>query len=271
MERSYRARSVDPASLNDEERRLIEQHRLTLAHIGFRRQMRANFRGLAPQEFAESAETCFRASGEPVFELAALEARLEVLEQHTEAVERRLNGELEIWLPAIAQKQYLVAVDPAGGGVRGDYSAVEVLEMETGLQCAEFAGHRGGLELARLASDLACEYNRAWLVVERNNHGAGVLAYLEGPCACDHIYSQHGQAGWLTTSLSRPAALGRLAAALVDEPQRFMSRRFLAECRSFVRLADGNSGARAGAHDDRVMAMAIGLAAREELLVKRRS
>jgi hypothetical protein len=70
--------------------------------------------------------------------------------------------------------------------------------------------------------------------------------------------------------LSRPAALGRLGAALVEEPHRFLSRRFLAECRSFVRLADGSSGARPGTHDDRVMAMAIGLAAREEVLVKGR-
>jgi hypothetical protein len=74
------------------------------------------------------------------------------------------------------------------------------------------------------------------------------------------------KAGWLTTSLSRPEALGRLASALVDEPQCFQSRRLLGECRSFVRLPNGRSGAQAGAHDDRVMAMAIALAAREELL-----
>jgi hypothetical protein len=50
-----------------------------------------------------------------------------------------------------------------------------------------------------------------------------------------------------------------------------MSRRLLGECRSFVRLANGKSGARAGTHDDRVMAMAIGLAARAEMLGKDRS
>jgi hypothetical protein len=80
------------------------------------------------------------------------------------------------------------------------------------------------------------------------------------------VYAQGGQAGWLTTSVSRPAALGRLAAALVDEPRRFLSRRLLGECRSFVRLANGRAGAKSGTHDDRVMAMAIGLAARAELL-----
>ena len=167
------------------------------------------------------------------------------------------------------QKKYLVAVDPAGGGSEGDYSAAQVLEMETGLRrCAEFAGHMGGLELARLVTDLASEYNRAWLVVERNNHGSGVLAMIEHVCHYERVYRQGGQAGWLTTSLSRPAVLGKLDAALVEEPQRFQSRGLLGECRTFVRLPNGSSGARAGTHDDRVMAMAIGLGARAEMAEK---
>jgi hypothetical protein len=266
MERRYRAEAVEEAALTEEERTLRRRQRLTLEQIGYRRQIRANFRGLAAQEFAEDEESCFRASGEPVFELDAIEARLA---EAPEPVERRRNGELEIWLPAIRGKQYVLAVDPAGGGCQGDYSAVEVLEMETGWQCAEFAGHLGGLELAKLICALAAEYGQAWVVVERNNHGSGVLAYLEAPCGYQRVYRTGGQPGWLTTSLSRPAALGRLAAALVDEPECFMSRRLLGECRSFVRLKNGSAGARPGMHDDRVMAVAIGLAARAEMLEKR--
>ncbi len=265
MEPRYRAETVDAASLTEEERELLRREDLDPGQIGFRRQIRANFRGVARQEFAEDDESCFLASGESVFELGAIDKRIEEL---PEPVERRRNGDLEVWLPAVKGRQYLIAVDPAGGGSEGDYSAAEVLEMETGLQCAEFAGHVGGLELARLVTELAREYNRAWVVVERNNHGSGVLAYLESPCGCDRVYRQNGQPGWLTTSLSRPAALARLGAALVEEPRRFQSWRLLAECRSFVRLANGNVGARPGMHDDRVMAMAIGLAARAELGTK---
>jgi hypothetical protein len=44
----------------------------------------------------------------------------------------------------------------------------------------------------------------------------------------------------------------------------------LSECRSFVRLPDGKIGARPGMHDDRVMAMAIGLGARAELVQRSR-
>jgi hypothetical protein len=268
MEQRYRTAAVEEASLTEEERALMAKKHLDLEQIGFRRQIRANFRGLARQEYAEDAECCFLASGNSVFELAAIEARLGTA---PEAVERRRNGELEIWLPPLKGKEYVVAVDPAGGGSEGDYSAAQVLELETGLQCAEFAGHVGGLELARLVTELAAEYNQAWLVVERNNHGSGVLALAETVCGYRRIYWQGGQAGWLTTSMSRPAVLGRLDAGLVERPERFQSRKLLGECRSFVRMPDGRTGARAGTHDDRVMAMAIGLGARAELLGRAKS
>jgi len=257
MERRYRARApnpiIDPASLTDEERDLAARHGLDREQIAWRRQIRADFRGLARQEFAEDEESCFLSSGESVFELAAVEARLA---SAPAPVELRRNGEMEIWLPPLAGKRYLVAVDPAGGGSEGDSSAAQVIELAQGLQCAEFAGHVGGLELARLVTALAAEYNQAWLVVERNNHGSGVLALAESVCKYPRIFYAGGQPGWLTTSLSRPAILALLNAALIETPRCFQSRRLLAECRSFIRQRDGKTGARPGTHDDRVMAMA---------------
>jgi hypothetical protein len=265
MEKKYRAAAADESSLTREERTLISCHGLDLKQIGYRRKIRAGFRRLARQEYAEDAESCFLSSGNSIFELDAIEARLATI---PEPIEQRSNGEVVIWLPPVAGKKYLVAVDPAGGGSGGDYSAAVVLEMETGVQCAEFTGHSAGRDLAQLVTRLASEYNRAWLVVERNNHGTGVLAMAEQVCRYPRIYAQNGQPGWLTTSVTRPAVLGALGAALVEHPECFMSSRLLGECRSFVRFANGRSGARAGTHDDRVMAMAIALGARVELMGK---
>ena len=262
MEKRYRARAVSAVTLTEEESRLVAQHGLDLEQIGYRRQLRASFHGLAKQEYAEDAESCFLASGESIFENSAIDARLADL---PEPVAERRNGAMRIWLPPVPGRKYLVAVDPAGGGSEGDYSVAQVLEMETGLQCAEFAAHLGGLELARQIVEIACEYNDAVLVVERNNHGSGILALVDTVCCYRNLYKQGGQAGWLTNSVNRPAMLSRLNAALVEQPGCFMSRALLAECRSFVRLPDGSSGAQAGTHDDRVMAMAIGLAARSEM------
>jgi hypothetical protein len=266
MEKRYRAKAADRSSLTAEERELMACNGLDLRQIGFRRQVRAHFRGLTRQEYAEDAASCFIASGDSVFEIEAIEQRMKEV---PDAPEQRQNGNLQIWLPPLTGREYLVAVDPAGGGSEGDYSAAEVLDLGTGMQCAEFAGHVGGLELARLVTDLAARFNHAWLVVERNNHGSGVLALAETVCQYARIYKQCGQAGWLTTSVSRPAMVGTLGAALVEQPERFMSRRLLSECRSFVRRPDGSTGARAGTHDDCLMAMAIGLAARAELLESR--
>ena len=62
--------------LSSEERALVAEHGLTLGQIAFRRQMRANFAGLARQEFAEDPNSCFLASGECVFDMEVLNRRL---------------------------------------------------------------------------------------------------------------------------------------------------------------------------------------------------
>ena len=87
MEQRYRAKAVNEASLTEEERALMAQHGLDLEQIGYRRQIRANFRGLARQEYAEDAESCFLASGESVFELAAVEARMRTAPEPVERTE----------------------------------------------------------------------------------------------------------------------------------------------------------------------------------------
>jgi hypothetical protein len=265
LEAGYRAAVVDEATLTEEELDLMTRPELglDLEQIGYRRGIQANLRGLARQEFVEDAESCFRVSGEPFFEMEAVEKLLKVA---LEPTMRRHNGRLEVWLPPLPGRWYVVAVDPAGGGSEGDCSAIQVLDMETGMQCAEFAGHVGGLELMELARGIAWDYGSAWLVVERNNHGSGLLSLLQDKGYVRIFKGTDGQAGYLTTSVSRPRMLARMSLALVEEPGLFKSRKLLGECRSFVRLPDGAVRARSGTYDDRVMAMAIGLAARAELL-----
>jgi len=61
--------------------------------------------------------------------------------------------------------------------------------------------------------------------------------------------------------------ISQLGSALAERPEIFQSRRLLQECRGFVRHANGKAEARAGEHDDCVMAMAIALTVRAELLM----
>ena len=50
----------------------------------------------------------------------------------------------------------------------------------------------------------------------------------------------------------------------------FLSRRLLGECRTFVSMAGGRTGAASGAHDDCLMAIAIAQAVRAELVGRKK-
>jgi len=253
--------TILPHTILPEEEELMLRFGLNEEQIAWRRINRAQLRGLAAQEYAEDAVSCFRASGECVFELEAIERALAAA---GDAIEARENSRLMIWLPAQAGKQYIIGCDPAGGGSEGDYSCEQVIERRSGLQCAELHGHFPPRELAGKLIELGKLYNGALLVVERNNHGYGVLAHLRAERA-GNVFQDGGQDGWLTSAVSRPAMIENLAAVLATEPGLFRSGRLLNEFRTFVRNADGSSGAAAGTHDDCVMAMAIALGARMKL------
>jgi hypothetical protein len=252
LEDAYVAMPV--TDLTDEELEVQQRHSLTPEQMGFRRTLQSSYRGLRSQEFAEDPERCFRASGNCCFEIDILEKRLLELE---EPQEKRRRGALQIWLQAVAHKKYLLAVDPAGGGTEGDPSAIQVIELGAGLQCAELRERVRPMELAKIAAELAHEYNNAMIVVERNNHGIGLHAFLDRVEHYGNIYSSEGLEGFLTTAASKPRIVALLGALLVEQPLLFRSRRLLGECRTFVNKANGSTGAIAGAHDDCVMAMAI--------------
>uniref|UniRef100_A0A372INA1 Terminase large subunit gp17-like C-terminal domain-containing protein n=2 Tax=Paracidobacterium acidisoli TaxID=2303751 RepID=A0A372INA1_9BACT len=266
-EEQYARDPVEEHSLTADERALMVRHGLSLGQIAYRRQLQTNFRGLTKQEYAEDANECFLSSGDCVFDTYAIDGRLRAI---CAPAQTRLKGQLQIWYPPIPGRKYLVAADPAGGGTEGDFSAAQVMDLGTGLQCAELQAKMEALEFAQELTRLGREYNDALMVVERNNHGSGVLAYLHGICRYPSIYTEGGKDGWLTNAVTRPQVLAGLGAALVESPEIFSSERLLKECRCFVRQQNGRTEAQAGEHDDCVMAMAIALAARREQLELRR-
>jgi hypothetical protein len=261
MEPAYVGPEVPQGSFTEEECVLVARHKLTAHQIGFRRALERQFGALRAQEFAEDAETCFRATGDCYFEVAAIEQRLAEL---TEPCQTRRNGALQVYCSAIPGRRYVVAVDTAGGAADGDFAAVQVVDLQTGKQCAELQQRLRPAELAQVSADLAREYGGALIAVERNNHGAAVLAFLHASEHYGHLYRQGHEPGWLTSSASKPEILARLGALLVERPEMFASKRLLGECRTFVSGEYGRTGAANGAHDDLVMAMAIAQTVRAE-------
>lgn len=269
MEPAYVGAPAALAEMNAEERALVAGHGLSEAQIGFRRGLERRYGALRGQEFAEDAETCFRATGACCFDVRAIEERMACLPQ---PLERRRGGACLVWLPAVAGKRYVVAVDTAGGGSEGDFAAVQVVEMATGLQCAEMQERLRPAELAGVVAALGREYGgregEALVAVERNNHGTAVLAFLGAEQRYRRLYRQGGEEGWLTTAASKPEAVARLGVLLRESPERFMSGRLLGECRTFAADERGRTAAAPGAHDDLVMAMAVAQAVRAELVVR---
>jgi hypothetical protein len=262
MEPSYIGNAVDGAAMTAEEKLLVERHGLSEEQIGYRRRLERSYSGLRSQEFAEDAEPCFRATGSCFFDIGAIERRMAEVDPATAT---RRNGAWMTWFPPRAGGKYIVAVDSAGGGQEGDFAAVQVLDRETGLQCAELQERLRPAELAKVAVEMAKQYDGALVAVERNNHGAAVLAYIETSEKYANVYRQGGEVGWLTTAVSKPEMIARLGSLLEQSPEMFRSKRLLSECRTFV--GRGRTGAANGAHDDLVMAMAVGHAVRAEMLV----
>jgi len=259
LEPSYVEDASKVGELTEEERGLVKEHELSREQIAFRRKMKGGLRGLAGQEFVEDALACFLASGDCVFDSEVVQAQLG---KCGDPLERKDSGRLLIWFPPQPGREYIMGVDPAGGGTEGDYACAQVIERQTGMQCAELHGHYGPQALAIKVAELGKTYNRALIVVERNNHGHGVLAHL-GNAEYPRIYEHSQQEGWLTNAATRPAMVENLAAVVGTTPGLFHSPRFLEECRTFVRHGDGWTGAQGGAHDDCVMAMAIAFAVRK--------
>jgi hypothetical protein len=264
LESAYALEPIPAESLTDDEKECMQKNNLSLEKIAYRRRILADFHKFAPQEYAEDAETCFLLSGACYFDVPAIDARLRDLPPAIEEAER--IG-LSVWYPPIPDHQYLVAVDPAGGGIDGDCTAIQVIDLDNAVQCAEAAEHMSLEQAAREARALALRYNGALVVVERNGIGEGVLSHLNGVHKYDRLYqADDGRPGWKTTSASRDSMLGTLEAQLAQCPWIYSSERLLREFRSFVRQKNGTYSAQAGQHDDCVLAMAVAQAARHDYM-----
>ncbi len=256
-------------NLTGEEVALVAREGLTAEQIGFRRELARRFGALRDQEFAENPVTCFRASGSCFFERDVIASRF----GHASVpIHTKHDGSLLVWLPACVGRRYVIGVDAAGGGSTGDFAAAQVIDEKTGMQCAELQARLSPRDLARVAAELAREYNGALLAVERNNHGSAVFAFLESEAEKRgglKIYAgRDGMPGWYTDVSSRARMLSELAALFSRQPELVASERLLLECRSFVTDEHGRAAAARGAHDDLVMSMAIAQAVRNRSLAR---
>jgi len=111
--------------------------------------------------------------------------------------------QLVIYKPPTIGGQYVMGADPAQGNPTSDDSAAHVLDRRTGEEVACLCGKIEMSVFAAHIDRIGIFYNHAPAMIELNNHGHAVIAWLRDN---GHIQVLHGlddKPGWATTTKSK--------------------------------------------------------------------
>jgi hypothetical protein len=113
-------------------------------------------------------------------------------------------AQLEVYELPQAGTLYLIGADPAEGHPTSDDSALEVIDARTGREVAALAAKLSPSLFGAVIAHVARLYNRAGVLVERNNHGHAVIMWLsDNTPDVTLLNGMDGREGWLTSSLSK--------------------------------------------------------------------
>ena len=165
----------------------------------------------------------------------------------------------------------------ADSGIGGSRSAAIVLDSRTLRHVATLSGLWEPFTYTQLLVALGKRYNNAVIAPERNNHGISVVEGLSHLYNYPNIFhsrtiqSKELRLGWLTNTQTRPLMLDTLRAALADESFFTQDEELVEELYTFEEDERGKAKAATGMKDDRVLAAAIAVAARDQYPAVRRS
>lgn len=123
---------------------------------------------------------------------------------------------LTIYKPVERGKRYVIGADPAEGNPSSDDSAATVLEVDTGEEVASLRGKFEPGVFAAHLDTLGIWYNKAPVMVERNNHGHAVLLALFTTKRLRRLMGRDGKVGWLNNALGKTVMYDGLAETLRD-------------------------------------------------------
>jgi hypothetical protein len=284
-------------SLSREERELMERYNLQLEQLAWRRYVIANdFLGdeiRFRREHPATPEEAFTASSRNRFSVPHIQAfpiqRDPVAgELHADqvGVETRLvfqagdRGALRVWRRPERGRVYALGADCAqgldvapteGGQSDPDYSVGQVLDRDTGEQCAVLRARMMPGETGRYVAAVGRWYNSAQIAGERNPGGGGVsmleavmntgypagLLYHRSVTADQDPQVRGDRIGWDTSGVSRPLLIGYLDEAIRQGALIIRDAITQTELLTFVIWPDGKAKAARGAHDDTVIALAV--------------
>ncbi len=165
---------------------------------------------------------------------------------------------LTVYSPPTAGRRYVVGVDPAEGNPNSDDSAACVLDAATWSQVATLVGKLEPGRMAQVVAQVAEWYNRADVLVERNNHGHAVIRALQADGTLRLLDGYDGRPGWLSNVKGKPLLYDLAAQAVREGACRIVCPATLAQLASIEAVS---LRAPAGLNDDRADAFALALAA----------
>jgi hypothetical protein len=243
---------------------------------------------LLQQEYPNTAEEAFIATGSQIFDTEKLHKRKAELKKAYEVspplkgvISFEYDEELQIILTdtikfietpmgnvtvyekPIAGYPYVGAGDIAEGGV--DFSAGVFLNNSTGNEACVLHGKFDTDVFAKQMFALGWWYNKALLAIEVNfdRHPTKELQRLKYPSmyyreSIDTITKEKQQKyGWFTSSASRPLLVDTLIILVRDNIEQINDIGLIDEMTVFVRDASGKPAAMVGKHDDLIMARGI--------------
>jgi hypothetical protein len=228
----------------------------------------ANF---VEQEFPSDEDTCFLVTGRGFFDQKKLADQIRAAEAPTTTRDFRESGSvaqrdaknnevptLRVWYNPEPRRLYVVVLDTSEG-IGKDAGSAIVYERGSGRHMATLWGQFKPRVLAKHARWLAIQFNRAEIVVERNNHGGTVLAALQAEHYYDNVWEGADERpGFNTTPQSRPVVLDTFEQAHREGHFDTKDAFLLGEMRTFIVPDNGKPQAAPRCHDDLVIPAAIG-------------
>lgn len=167
---------------------------------------------------------------------------------------------LEIYRLPEKDSQYVIGGDPAEGNPTSDPSAATLIDVMTGEEMAVIEGRIEPTVFAGYLDKLGVFYNDAFVMVERNNHGHAVIAWLRDnsdlPLLEGHDATPKGKVkyGWLSSPKGKALMYNDTADAFRD------SETILHSFATYTQLASIEGAsllAPEGEHDDRADSYAL--------------
>lgn len=284
-------------SLSKIEKEVMEEHKLTIEQMNWRRHTLINKCGgdveKFKQEYPLTDEEAFITSGKRVFkEFMTKPQDKNLCKPKCKGNVELVNG-IPIFIPDDAGDiiffkmpqrghQYVIGADPSEGNVGNDAACGQIIDRTTWEQVAVIHGAIDPEIFAYKLAVLGRYYNYALVAPESNFHGIVVLrelAKIGYPNICKRMktnvtdqgeFQEVEDLGWITNTKTKSVIISDLKEALRENLIVVHDASTMSEVRHYSVLAERESGiplygGAGGHHDDRVMALCIAVHFAKEL------